>query len=329
MAIVAFSVSLAFVFPAIFISKKLKLIDTPSSEPHKVHKHAVPLAGGIILFFSLVVLNLIFGDQWPRFQSPYVYAGISILFFLGALDDRFRLSPGLKLIGQIASSGLILAAGFQVYSFNAMWLNQFITLFWLVGIINAFNFLDGADGLMLEVAMTIILALIIFTQISSQPQIQAPSIILFGILGALLLFNIHPAKIFMGDSGAQVIGLILALLIMEYNPQGHDRASSWITPIIMMSIPIFDVCLVVFSRLRKKVHIYKSGLDHTFHRLVKLGLSTTQATYVEVGAALLTNIIALLVLYSTRSIAYLLFALSVMTGWGLILLFEYRLNNKP
>jgi UDP-GlcNAc:undecaprenyl-phosphate GlcNAc-1-phosphate transferase len=194
--------------------------------------------------------------------------------------------------------------------------------------VNAFNFLDGSDGMILETGGIILGSLVIFTQLTSQSILQVFVIALLGIVIGLLYFNVRPAKMFMGDSGSQTLGLLLAILTLQYNPLGHDRSSSWITPIIMMSIPIFDVTLVVYSRLRRHLPVYRSGLDHTYHRLLQRGFSPKAANAVLIFLVLLSSLIAYGALKANRYIAFATLAVLILTGVFLIYLLDHKYQPR-
>ena len=245
---------------SILVSKRLGFLDKPQVEKHKAHTSPIPLAGGIALLTSLGISALIWGEYWNDFgvNSPIFLTGLAIIFLVGLLDDIYIFSAPVKLLGQIIGSGIVIFSGFSIAIFQSAGINTIITLIWYVGIINAFNFLDGSDGMILESGLVISGFIVLFTQLSGQLSLQYFSIMLTGVLIGLLPFNIRPARMFMGDAGSQLLGLVLATIVLSYNPLGFDRTSSWITPLLMMSVPIFDVTLVVISRLRRKIPIARS-----------------------------------------------------------------------
>lgn len=306
------------------IVKKIGLVDKPGTELHKIHKSPVPLAGGIALFASIFFFRLAFADEIRTDFNLYFLFGLAIIFATGVIDDIYILSPFKKISGQLIGSAFVILGGYSTTIFFGNPLDWLITIVWFTGTINAFNFLDGSDGLVLEIGITITGFLILFSQLSSQFELQTYSIVLLGILIGLLLFNARPAKMFMGDSGAQTLGLILAVFTLQYNPLGHDKYSSWITPIVMMAVPIFDVSLVVYSRVRRSHPIYRSGLDHTFHRLLQRGFSPRMANIILVIVTAATNLVAFGLLKTNRYLAYLILALCILGAGYLI----YRLDRN-
>ncbi|MEJ2757382.1 MAG: MraY family glycosyltransferase [Anaerolineales bacterium] len=241
-------------------------MDNPNIERHKTHPNPVPLAGGLALFLSLGVITLIYRNIFFPYINIYLIIGLSILFITGFLDDRFIFTPAQKLFGQIVGSIFIMLGGIYTTIFNGTTVDWLITLFWLVGIVNAFNFLDGSDGMILETGGIILGSLVIFTQLTSQ--------------------------------------------------------------IIMMSIPIFDVTLVVYSRLRRHLPVYRSGLDHTYHRLLQRGFSPKAANAVLIFLVLLSSLIAYGALKANRYIAFATLAVLILTGVFLIYLLDHKYQPR-
>lgn len=326
--IISITTSLILSFFSILITRKLGFLDKPNIEKHKTHHAPVPLAGGIALFLSLIFVSVIYKFNFSPVSNLYLAIGFCIIFITGLLDDIYIFSASAKLLGQIFGSIFIIWGGISTLIFGGTFLDWAITLLWLVGIINAFNFLDGADGVILETGIILSGSLLVFTQLSSQKELQTFILSLFGILLGLLYFNARPAKMFMGDSGSQILGLLLAILTLQYNPLGNDRFSSWITPIVMMAIPIFDVTLVVYSRLRRHLPIYRSGLDHTYHRLLQRGYTDKSASTLIASLVFTSAIIAYVALKANRIIAYIILAALIVTAVYLIYLLDHKYQPK-
>ena len=322
--VVSLLISIPVTLASIFLSKKWGFFDQPQIEKHKAHAKPTPLAGGISLFITLFLVELIFGHQWADLgvHSGYFIAGAVVIFLVGLLDDIFIFSALIKFLGQLLGVVLVILAGFSISLFPNTIVNIAVTLFWYIGIINAFNFLDGSDGMILQAGIVITSFAFFFTNLSGQMSLQNFILAILGILLGLLIFNFRPAKMFMGDAGSQLVGLLLALIVLNYNPLGFDRTSSWITPVLMMSVPIFDVTLVVISRLLRKIPVAIGGLDHTYHRLVLKGIPPQFATILIVIAVAVTNGLAHLTLIIDRSYAYIIFAVALLIGGFLLIWLE-------
>ena len=326
--VLAIIISGGFTWLSIIFSKRMGLVDRPGQEVHKIHKTPIPLAGGLSMFASLIFFCLLFSGETSANLNAYFFIGLTIVFMTGLIDDFYNLSPAKKILGQLVGSGIFVIGGYSTTIFFGNSLDWIITILWFTGIINAFNFLDGSDGLVLEIGIILTGFLILFSQLSSQQSLQTLNIVFLGVLIGLLFFNARPAKMFLGDSGAQTLGIVLAIFTLQYNPLGHDKYSSWITPIIMMSVPIFDVSLVIFSRARRKKPIYRSGLDHTYHRLLQRGFSPKIANIILVTLVVVSNLIAFGVLKTNRYLAYAVLAGCILAGGYLIYILDHDYQPK-
>lgn len=149
---------------------------------------------------------------------------------------------------------------------------------------------------------------------SGQEQLAQLCVLLLGACIGLYYFNAPPARLFLGDSGAQMLGFWLAALAIIYTPRGAFQTSSWFAPIMILGVPVFDTTLVVFTRTRHGRPIYKSALDHTYHRLVTLGIEPNRAVMTMQVAALFSGCLAILVLNLPPLLANSVFALAVAAG---------------
>jgi UDP-GlcNAc:undecaprenyl-phosphate GlcNAc-1-phosphate transferase len=176
------------------------------------------------------------------------------------------------------------------------------------------------DGLALGLAG---MATAFFTLVmidAGQPILSQQSALLLGACIGLYIFNSRPARLFLGDSGAQTLGFFLAVLAIAYLPQGAYQSSSWVVPILLLGVPIFDAALVVISRLRRGKPIYSASRDHTYHRLVALGWNSNKAVLIMHIASLLLGCLAFVVLTRPPLIANGIF-LTVLIVGGLSLVY--------
>jgi UDP-GlcNAc:undecaprenyl-phosphate GlcNAc-1-phosphate transferase len=291
---------------AVLLAVRLRLMDTPGSAPHKQHHQAVPLAGGITVFLTLFCMTLVSG----LFDSPLVQKILltaSIVFLAGLVDDKFDLPPLAKLFCQIVAAVALVLSGVQIHILINEPLNIILSIVWLVGITNAFNFVDSMDGLLVGLSCITAACLMYVTNGFGQENLALLSLFLFGACLVAFYFNSFPALLFMGDSGAQFLGFLFGALVMAFDPAGYSPLSSWALPILMLGVPIFDTCLVVFSRLRRHVPIYRSSLDHTYHRLVRMGVSRNRAILSLQAVTLVLDCLALIALYQTPLNSNLIF----------------------
>ncbi len=305
------------------ITRKLNLTDDPRSAPHKQHNTPTSVAGGPVLFVSILASGVIFGFYKTSIFLP-ILLGSSIIFLFGIWDDLKNISPLWKLIGQLLAAIILIYFGVQVRLFRQDWLNYLLTILWVVGIINAYNFVDSMDGLAVGLAVIASSFFILVTIDSGQPELTLLSTILVGVCLGAFFYNATPAVFFLGDSGAQLLGFILAALGIAYNPVGFERIASWYVPILLIGVPIFDTTLVVFSRLRRRRRIYEAGLDHTYHRLVGLRLSSNRAVLAMHLAAILLGCLAFIALPLPPLISNLIFGAVLLAGMVGILILERK-----
>ena len=311
---------------AILLAVKSGLVDYPQSEPHKNHSGKMPLAGGGVVLVVLLVFCLALGLTADKEIRAVLAAGF-VVFMFGLIDDYRALSPGWKLIGQIAGAVLMMVLGVRVRIFPWDAVNLVMTLLWVVGISNAFNFVDSMDGLASGLAGVTAGFFMLVAQESDQLSLSSFSAVLVGICAGVYYFSALPARYFLGDSGAQFLGFTLSGLAIAYNPPGFLPTQSWFIPILLLGVPLFDTVLVVFSRIRNKRPIYKSGLDHTYHRLVRMGMHPNRSVLTMHLGAILLGCLAFVVLYLPPLWANGVFVL-IITAGGFALAYMEKWNPK-
>ena len=307
---------------AIAFARMTGLIDVPGREPHKLHSQPTPVAGGVALFIIFIVGWLFnareFGDLW-KVALPTL-----IIFGIGLWDDYRRARFWVKLALEILAVGILIAFGIQVHVIQIIFtelpvlltsgLDIVITVLWVVGMTNAYNFVDSMDGLATGIAIIASIFLAFTSLFSGQIALAHFMAFLAAACYGLYFFNSHPARLFLGDSGALSLGFLLATTSMLYNPQIFPQPSSWFVPVMILGLPIFDICLVIVSRLRRDWPIYQADRAHTYHRLVMLGLSASQAVSVLHMVTLLLGCLAFVALNQTPLVANLIFGSVILAG---------------
>ncbi len=318
---------------AIWIARQVGLIDLPGRAAHKQHARPTPLAGGIVLVLCAVVLMTIF-HLW---QKPFstLMAAAAIVFAFGLWDDAKGLSAPQKLVGQVLASVLLIASGYSVKFLESLLnpshisslitlLSWVLTVLWLVGIANSINLIDSMDGLAVGITGIAFAFFAGMALVAQQDSLALFSAIFLGICIGLYVFNVSPARIFLGDSGAQTLGFILAAVAMIYAPDNLPQGSSWFVPIMVLGIPIFDTTLVVISRIRRRRPIFQGDLAHTYHRLVVMGLDSNRAVLVIHVTSLALNFLAFIALSLPPSQAVLFFGMVMFAGFLLLVYFEWK-----
>jgi UDP-GlcNAc:undecaprenyl-phosphate GlcNAc-1-phosphate transferase len=267
-------------------------VDVPASR--KLHQAPMPLMGGVAIFGGAIIALLLIFTALPRsinISAPQVVGMLlasGVVALVGLVDDRRSLPAWAKLAGQTVGFIILVSFGIQVRLQLPDLLNLVITFFWLAGISNAINFLDNMDGLsagVSAVAASFTLLLAIFNE---QYLVASLAAALLGACLGFLRYNFNPAQIFMGDAGALFLGFLLAVLGLQLRFPNNVNAVTWMVPVFILGLPIFDTTLVVVSRLRRRVNPFTTaGKDHVSHRLVELGFSQREAVlilYLMTGA---------------------------------------------
>jgi UDP-GlcNAc:undecaprenyl-phosphate GlcNAc-1-phosphate transferase len=253
-------------------------------------------------------------------------AGALLVTVGGLVDDRIGLSPLLKLLVQCIAAGVLIAVGVRVQVTRIEAVDLVVTMLWIVGMVNAFNFVDSMDGLALGLGGIAAAFFMLVTIDSSQPTLAVLSAALLGSAIGVFLYNASPARLFLGDSGAQMLGFLLAAVGLAYIPAraGLPQGVSWFTPILVLGVPIFDISLAVISRLMHRRPVYRAGTDHTYHRLLDLGLDPIRAVLVMHIAAVILGLVAFMALDATVLGANLIFGAVVVLGFTAALFLARR-----
>ena len=294
-----------------WFSIKIGAIDHPSDR--KVHANPTPTLGGLAIFIGILVAGVV-ASQMPEFEDLFtqssaplgiVLAGF-VIFVLGVVDDFHALPAPVKLAGQVFAAGILFLAGvkFQYLLLPGTYLSigddvsVIVTVVWLVAMMNAINLVDGLDGLAagivsIAAASFFIYTYMLTTQQQAVPAYAAPlvAIILVGVTLGFLRYNFHPAKIFMGDSGSMLLGLILGAttisgvgtfeaILSGANSEAFLAYFPLLLPLLVIAIPILDALLAVARRARRRRSLFHADKEHLHHRLMDLGHGHRQAVIV-------------------------------------------------
>lgn len=251
-------------------------IDQPSAR--KVHTRPTPLLGGAAIYLGCIAALLAFGDRFYVSQVVSILIGATMVSFLGVWDDHHGLRPLLKLAGQLLAAGVLVLSGVQVSFLHHPMLNLSVTLFWVVGITNALNLLDNMDGLSGGVATVACIFFFLLAVMSGQYLVGSLAAALLGACIGFLYYNLNPATIFMGDTGSLFIGFFLAAVGIKLRFPDNVAFVTWMIPVVVLGLPVFDTALVVVSRLRRGLNpLTTPGKDHVSHRLVLMGATQREA----------------------------------------------------
>jgi UDP-GlcNAc:undecaprenyl-phosphate/decaprenyl-phosphate GlcNAc-1-phosphate transferase len=299
---------------AIKAAIRFQLMDHPNSSPHKIHEQPMPKAGGLAIGLAIIAINFISGNMQSSVIRAILLAAM-VIFVFGLWDDMNRLSPLWKLVGQLLGMIILISQGVYIRMMGNMTiLNMVLTLLWTIGITNAFNLVDSMDGLVIGLAAIASAFFMLVTVDAGQTSLSLLSAIILGSSIGMMYFNAIPARTFLGDSGAQFLGFVLAALAIAYTPPGLPQPSSWFVPILLLSVPIFDTSLVTISRLKQRKAIYQAGLDHTYHRLIHLGWPASRAVLTMHLAAVVSGCLAFVALPFPPLWANAIFVAALLMG---------------
>jgi UDP-GlcNAc:undecaprenyl-phosphate GlcNAc-1-phosphate transferase len=312
------------------LALRFGLIDQP--DERKIHQTPIPRLGGVGVWLAfMLALGAV---AWWIQPLPHgqalsgILAGGALLFLLGLLDDLFQLSPYVKLAGQLLAASVAFVLGVQINTLDLpgsamLVLNGLsfpITVLWLVGVTNSLNFIDGVDGLAGGVITMSALTLAVVAGFTHQPLAALLATLLAGANLGFLVFNFHPARIFMGDSGALFSGFTLAAIAVT----GVLKTPIvvMLLPILVLSVPLLDITYSTFRRLFRGSNPFLPDADHIHHRLLKAGLSQVRTVLALYGVCFIAGILATSYVDSLRLYLVTLAAVAAI-GVGLTVLVRW------
>jgi len=294
-------------------AQRFGFVDQPSAR--KVHVAATPLLGGVAIYGGVIVALLLLGDRFYVSQVAGIFLGATLMSFLGLWDDRRGLSPWVKLGGQFAAAAILVLTDVRINVTPWPWLNILGTLVWVVGITNALNLLDNMDGLSGGIAMIAAIFFLLFAAMSKQYLVAALAAALVGACLGFLIYNFNPASIFMGDTGALFLGFTLAALGIKLRFPENSQFVTWMVPVLVLAVPIFDTTLVVISRVRRRLNpLTTPGKDHLSHRLARLTGSKREAVLICYLLACAAGVLATFLTQASIPEGYVVGGATVLAG---------------
>lgn len=301
---------------------KVGVIDIPKDK-RRVHKKPIPLLGGIAIYLSFLITVIIKRGNLTNSEKG-ILIGATIIVIAGFLDDKYDLKPIYKLLFQVLAAIVLVTFDLRIinitnpFSNSNPWLSTGIlsiplTLIWVVGITNAINLIDGLDGLAAGVALISSVTLFIIAVMSIDIRYEAAFLTaaLSGAILGFLPYNFNPASIFMGDTGAQLLGFLLAAISIE----GAIKSAATVAisvPILALGIPIYDT---LFAMVRRKINgksIMEADKGHLHHRLLEMGLNQRQAVLIMYVISAILGSFAILAMQISNKNSYFLLAVVIV-----------------
>ncbi|PSQ96772.1 MAG: hypothetical protein BRD55_05720 [Bacteroidetes bacterium SW_9_63_38] len=291
------------------LARRRGWIARPSTD--RWHDEPVALLGGVAMF-GAVVAGVIGSGMWTAYTWP-VWLGAGLIFAAGLADDLLDIRPEAKLVVQIVATALLLYAGHAFWRGGPFWIPIPLTFLWMIGVTNAFNLIDGLDGLASSVAVVAGTALALIGGAIGQIDLAVVAAAVAGASLGFLVFNAKPARIFMGDCGSLFLGYMLAVVALGVQSTGEPVAGT-LVPVVVLAVPIFDTTFVTVTRVLGGRRVTKGGNDHTHHRLVRLGLSEQGAVLALSGVSAVFAAAALTLLWTTAQLFFAILLLGVVSS---------------
>lgn len=304
------------------LAYKIGAIDVPKDN-RRMHKTPIPRLGGLAIFIAFILSALLFAEIDRQMRG--ILLGALVIVILGAIDDSHTLKAAPKFLVQIAAAGIAVSHGCviqfisnpNVFSattyLNLGWISYPLTIFWIVAITNAVNFIDGLDGLAVGVSGISTASLLVIALMVGEKNV---AILLAALLGSCIGFipyNLNPAKIFMGDTGATFLGYMMACLSV----QGLFKLYaiiSFAVPFLILGVPIFDICFAVIRRVAHGQSPMQADRGHVHHRLIDSGFNQKQTVGITYMLTALLGLAAVVLTTSGEMRALILIGSILLVG---------------
>ncbi len=324
---ILFSALIAFIMTPVVrvLAYKLNALDVPDKVRH-FHHAVTPRLGGLAIIVSFIANALIFCRLSNEIGG--LLLGTAAVMIIGFLDDIFRLKAWIKFLAQIAAAMIPVAFGIRIEfltvfgkTLNFGVFSIPVTVFWIVLLTNAINLIDGLDGLACGVSLISSLAILICSLILSQFDIALLMGILAGSCAGFLPFNFHPARIFMGDTGALSLGYIFSVVSIS-GLYKFSTAITFIVPILIFAVPFGDTVTAVFRRLKRGQLIFQADHEHFHHKLLALGFSHRQVVIILYAISAVLGVSAILFTLESRGAAICVLAFTALTAYVSLLIYR-------
>ena len=297
---------------------KVGAIDVPK-DARRMHKVPIPRLGGLAIFIGFMVSILLFVNVRHDYQMQGILLGAVIIVVLGVVDDIMALPAMLKFIVQIVAASIPATHGVVIQAFSNPnifsdnlywvlgWMSIPFTILWIVAITNAVNLIDGLDGLANGVSAISATTMLVIAILVSEGQVAVVMAALVGACVGFMPYNMNPAKMFMGDTGATFLGYILATMSIQ-GLFKYYAVISFVVPFLILGLPIFDTAFAFIRRIAHGQSPMHADRSHIHHRLIDMGLSQKQAVATLYVISAILGLSAVVLTTGGEQKAMLLFA---------------------
>lgn len=306
---IALIATLLLTFPVKRLAIILRVVDLPNYR--KIHKKVTPRLGGLAIFLGALLGALYLQPHHEHLRE--ILLGAIVIIITGALDDRYGIRPVVKLAGQLIAASFLVSSGLIIEKITLPFLGMIdlgfvsvlVTVLWVVGITNAINLIDGLDGLATGVTTIALLSICVMAIIEAELIVAYLCVVLIGANIGFLYHNFYPAKIYMGDTGSNFLGYMIAAISM-LGLFKNVALFSFIIPIIILAVPIFDTLFAIVRRAYNKTGIMKPDSKHIHYQLIRAGYSHRQAVLIVYVFSALFGIMAILFSKATITLSLMI-----------------------
>lgn len=298
----------------------INAVDIPRDK-RKIHKKPIPLLGGMAIYLSFAITMLLKEGSLGKSEIG-ILIGATIIVIGGLIDDLKDIRPWQKLLFQVSAAVVLILFGVEIavvtnpFPSNSLflklgWLSIPITIFWVVGITNAINLIDGVDGLAAGVAFICSATIFIIAALNGRREAALLTAILSGAIFGFLPYNFNPASIFMGDTGAQLLGFLLSAISLKGTIKSAT-AFAIAVPILAFGLPIYDT---LFAMIRRKINgkpIMQADRGHLHHRLLDMGLSQKQVVIIMYLTSAVLGGISIIAMQMSTTRSYFLLTIVIL-----------------
>ncbi|EQB38147.1 MULTISPECIES: glycosyltransferase family 4 protein [Virgibacillus] len=311
--LIAFVIAILTAFLTTYPVKKFATlvgaVDFPNHR--KIHTKVTPRLGGIAIFLGTIAGLLYLQPVHPHL--PEIAAGAVVIVLTGAIDDRFTIQPVVKLTGQLIAASFLISSGLIIERLTLPFfgtvelgfISVLITVLWVVGVTNAINLIDGLDGLATGVSTIALISICMMAFIDMQVVAAYFCIALIGSNLGFLYHNFYPAKIYMGDTGSNFLGYMIAVVSM-LGLFKNIALFSFIIPIIVLAVPIFDTLFAVIRRAYNKESIMMADNKHVHYQLLQAGYSHRKTVLIIYAFSILFGTMAIPFSFASMTTAFLI-----------------------
>ena len=329
MMIVGFAAALGLTPITRRIAMRLGVVAAPSQR--NIHTQHMPLMGGVAIYLAFVLSVLLFSPPGYLEELGAVVAGATLMAWIGYLDDRRDLSPRIRLLAMTLAALVAALAGVQIQLFGSALVDIPLTLFWIVALVNAINWIDNMDGLAAGSSAIASGFFLLIAVTQGQILVSMLAAAIFGGVIGFLTYNFNPSSTFMGDMGAYTLGFVLAILAIKLKFETQPLNVTWMVPIFALALPIMDINLAILTRLVERRPLMQGGKDHVSHRIMSIGFTQRQTLLILYGFSFLfgLNAIAISQLEPSQAHGIGVLALGLMALlFGLLILIRRRYQKS-